>query len=480
MNYVSTRGDNKKRTFSQAVLEGLADDGGLLVPESLPDFSREWPKWKDLPYNELAFRILEPLATDMPEGALRQCCNSAYGPSYGGPVAPLREVGPFHLLELFHGPTLAFKDVALQLLGRLFGVILEQKNQELNIVAATSGDTGSAAIYGLKDVPRVRLFVTHPEGRIADLQRLQMSTVLNDSVFNIAVDGTFDDCQHMVKQLSSDLEFKRSHSIGAVNSINFARIAAQIVYYFAAYLQTPRAAEKVPAVVAVPTGNFGNILAAEYARRMGLPLECTVLASNENDILPTFFRTGLYKRGAPRATHSPAMDIQVASNFERYLYLLASENAEKVKEMMTSFTTKGELQLEANPGAQWSALACSNKNTLETVKQVWNDHRHLLDPHTSTAWWALEQVLDQFDPELPKIVVGTAHPAKFPNVLRQVVPEDAPDLKHPTLEALKNLPERLFTIPAQTDSLKKFVTKGIEHGAEGVFLRSEEKAAPHG
>jgi len=480
MNYVSTRGDNKKRTFSQAVLEGLADDGGLLVPESLPDFSQEWPQWKDLPYDELAFRILEPLAGDLPEGALRQCCSSAYGESYGGPVAPLRPVGPYQLLELFHGPTLAFKDVALQLLGRLFGVILEQNGQELNIVAATSGDTGSAAIHGLKDVPRVRLFVTHPEGRIADLQRQQMTTVVNDSVFNIAVKGTFDDCQHMVKDLSSDLEFKRKNSIGAVNSINFARIAAQVVYYFAAYLQTPRALEKVPAVVAVPTGNFGNILAAEYARRMGLPLACTVLASNENDILPTFFNTGLYKRGTARATHSPAMDIQVASNFERYLYLLASENPAKVKELMTSFATTGELQLEANPGSQWSALACSNKETLATVKEVWENHQQLLDPHTATAWWAMDQCLNDFEPDLPKIVVGTAHPAKFPEVLKQVVSSDVPELKHPTLEALKSLPERLFAIPARTDSLKEFVTSGIELGAGGVFLRSEEKAAPHG
>lgn len=251
MHYISTRGDSKKRTFSQAVLEGLADDGGLLVPESLPDLSNRWPEWADLDYPDLAFEVLRPLATDLSEETLRECCRSAYGASYGGPVAPLKALGGVHLLELFHGPTLAFKDVALQLLGRLFGVILEQQDQELNIVAATSGDTGSAAIHGLKDVPRVRLFVTHPDGRIAPLQRRQMTTVVEDSVFNIAVDGTFDDCQQMVKELSRDLEFKKKHNIGAVNSINFARIAAQIVYYFAAYLQTPGAARRVPAVVAV-------------------------------------------------------------------------------------------------------------------------------------------------------------------------------------------------------------------------------------
>jgi threonine synthase len=480
MNYISTRGDSKKRTFSQAVLEGLADDGGLLIPESLPDLSSEWPKWGNLEYHDLAYEVLRPLATDLSEQTLRECCRSAYGPSYGGPVAPLRRVGDFHLLELFHGPTLAFKDVALQLLGRLFGVILEERDLELNIVAATSGDTGSAAIHGMKDVPRVRLFVTHPDGRIAPLQRRQMTTVVKDSVFNIAVSGTFDDCQQMVKELSRDLEFKRKHNIGAVNSINFARIAAQVVYYFAAYLQTPGASQKVPAVVAVPTGNFGNILAAEYARRMGLPLHCTVLASNENDILPQFFKTGVYKRGTAQATHSPAMDIQVASNFERYLYLLAAENAHRVKDLMAGFAAEGQLQLPEGPTDGWRALACTNEKTLETVKSVWEQHNHLLDPHTATAWWALQQCQDEFDPALPKIVVGTAHPAKFPDVLKAVVPNDAPALTDPTLEALGKMPERLFHLAAQTMDLKEFVSKGIELGAEGVFLRQEEKAAPHG
>jgi threonine synthase len=395
-------------------------------------------------------------------------------------VAPLKALGGVHLLELFHGPTLAFKDVALQLLGRLFGVILEQQDQELNIVAATSGDTGSAAIHGLKDVPRVRLFVTHPDGRIAPLQRRQMTTVVEDSVFNIAVDGTFDDCQQMVKELSRDLEFKKKHNIGAVNSINFARIAAQIVYYFAAYLQTPGAARRVPAVVAVPTGNFGNILAAEYARRMGLPLHCAILASNENDILPTFFNTGVYKRGVARATHSPAMDIQVASNFERYLYLIAGEDAVRVKGLMDGFSSNGELNLDGGLMEGWRALACSNAMTLQTVKSVWHDHQHLLDPHTATAWWALQQCDGDFAPEMPRIVVGTAHPAKFPDVIKEILPKNPPPATHPTLQKLEDMPERLFHLNAKTDQLKEFVSSGIKLGAKGVFERCEEKAARHG
>ena len=480
MKYISTRGGGQSRTFSQAVLEGLADDGGLLVPESLPDLSAQWPKWQGLSYPDLCVEVLRPLVDDLPEAALRECCNGAYGDSYLGPVAPLRKVGSFSLLELFHGPTLAFKDVALQLLGRLFGVILAKEDKELNIVAATSGDTGSAAIHGLKDVPRVRLFVTHPDGRIAPLQRRQMTTVVNDSVFNIAVEGSFDDCQQMVKELSRDLDFKKKNSIGAVNSINFARIAAQIVYYFAAYLQTPGALRKVPAVFAVPTGNFGNILAAEYARRMGLPIATTVLASNENNILPNFFQTGTYKRGEARSTHSPAMDIQVASNFERYLFLLADNDSVRVRALMQDFDSFGQLQLPGAVTSGWRSYACSNQQTLATVKEVYDREGHLLDPHTATAWWALESCQKDFEPEWPRIVVGTAHPAKFPDILTEVVPADTQQLTHPRLEELKGMPERLFHLPAQSQELKKFVSNGIELGSEGVFAGIEEKAARHG
>jgi len=480
MKYISTRGDSTARTFSEAVLEGLADDGGLLIPEQLPDLSKQWPQWIGLDSADLATELIKTLADDLPESTVKDCCRSAYGESYGAPVAPLTQVGPYQLLELIHGPTLAFKDVALQLLGRLFGAILSARDQELNIVAATSGDTGSAAIHGMKDVPRVNLFVTHPEGRIAPLQRQQMTTVLNRSVFNIAVAGTFDDCQSMVKELSRDLEFKRRHHIGAVNSINFARIAAQIVYYFAAYLQTEGAKTGVPAVVAVPTGNFGNILAAEYARRMGLPLGGLVLASNENDILPNFFQTGTYRRGDARSTHSPAMDIQVASNFERYLYLLLQGSGEKVNQYMTRFNETGTIDVPRDESDFWHAFACSNEQTLDTAQRVLRDTGRLLDPHTSTAWWALEKCDQHFPKEWARIVVATAHPAKFPDILRQVVPDHTEGLTHPKLEALKDSEERLFHLPPDTSALKRFVAQGIETGSEGVFSAAEEKASPNG
>jgi threonine synthase len=482
MIYRSTRGLAPAKTFSEAVLEGLAEDGGLLVPDSLPDFSGQLGQLAGLEYPALAARLLTPLATDMPAQLVASCCERAYGPRYGGPVAPLVRWGDRYVLELIHGPTLAFKDVALQLLGQLFEVILEQRQQRLNIVAATSGDTGSAAIYGVLGCPRVSLFVTHPKGRIAELQRLQMSTVLQPNIFNLAVDGSFDDCQNMVKELAGDLEFKRRYSIGAVNSINWARIAAQIVYYFAAYLQTPGAARRRPVVMAVPTGNFGNILAAEYARRMGLPIAELVLASNENDILPTFFRTGVYRRGEARQTHSPAMDIQVSSNFERYLHMLADGDGEKVRLQMETFQRTGALEL-APVSRGWSAFACSNQDTVQTVLQVHKQHGRVLDPHSATAWWALSQRQPELDPELDRIVVATAHPAKFPEVLQRALPAGTEGLTHPALEALRAKPERLFELAASSQDLKTFVATHVSdqegtcsQSQGGVFSSLEEKA----
>lgn len=475
MMYRSTRGRSPAISFSQAVLEGLAEDGGLLVPETLPNYRHELSKWSQLEYPQLAERVLSGLCDLCPE-ALRRSCQTAYGPRYGGPVAPLVTWGDRYLLELFHGPTLAFKDVALQLLGQFFELILTEQNRHLNIVAATSGDTGSAAIHGVLGCPRVNIFVTHPKGKIAELQRLQMSTVLEPNVFNLPVKGTFDDCQAMLKELASDLDFKRKYSIGAVNSINWARIAAQIVYYFAAYLQTPGAARGVPAVFAVPTGNFGNILAAEYARRMGLPISELVLASNENDILPTYFHSGVYRRGPARHTYSPAMDIQVSSNFERYLYLLAEGDTTRVRSWMETFAQQGEVELPRSNRGGWSAFACSDRDTLQTAVEVYQSLGRVLDPHSATAWWALGKRWSELDPEHAKIVVSTAHPAKFPEILSQQL-GDAPALSHPLLEALRGRPERLYEIPAECQALKEFVaTKSAASVGREVFSEAEEKA----
>ncbi len=456
--YRSTRGHYRRLSFCDAVLTGLAEDGGLLVPEALPDLSNRWPNWFGLPYHELAFQVLRELAEGYPEDRLKHCCQLAYGESYGAPVAPLSQVADRNLLELIHGPTLAFKDVALQLLGRFFEDLLEERQEDLNIVAATSGDTGSAAIYGLSVCPRVRLFVTHPKDRIADLQRLQMTTVVHDRVYNIAVAGSFDDCQKMVKDISTDLEFKSKFRIGAVNSINWARIAAQIVYYFAAYLQSEGAQDAVPAVFSVPTGNFGNILAGEYARRMGLPVACLVLASNQNDILPRFFDSGTYRRSTPHSTASPAMDIQIASNFERYLDLATNGDSDQVRTLMSEFQNSGSLSLTPPTDGSWRAYSCSDEDTLKTVKAVYEASGKLLDPHTATAWWALDQCWSELPTQAGKIVVSTAHPAKFPALLTDLVAPNEGQLIHPRLEALKSLPERLYELPAETEELKEFIT----------------------
>lgn len=482
MMYRSTRGLTTAKTFREAVLEGLAEDGGLLVPESLPCFRQQIPGWRadiqrrGLDYAELATQVLAPFANNLGPDVLQRCCQTAYGPRYRGPVAPLVPWGKRSVLELIHGPTLAFKDVALQLLGQFFEVILEQQDKRLNIVAATSGDTGSAAIAGVSGCPRVSIFVTHPKGRVAELQRRQMTTVLEPNVFNLAVEGTFDDCQSMVKELACDLEFKRQYSLGAVNSINWARIAAQIVYYFAAYLQTQGADKLAPVVFSVPTGNFGNILAAEYARRMGLPIEELVLASNDNDILPKFFQTGVYKKGPARHTFSPAMDIQISSNFERYLYLLCEGDSATVKLQMESFAQNGELEIPMTSHKGWSAYACSDHDTLRTSVEVYRQTGRVLDPHTATAWWALDQREPELAPDIPKIVVATAHPAKFPEVLRSSLPDDCPELTHTTLEALRDLPERLLDIPASSAQLKEFVREQASGLQGGVFSPTEEKA----
>lgn len=443
MLYRSTRGQVDPIPFSEAVLMGLADDGGLLVPERIPQLEN-LEKLAGLAYPELASHVMTPFV-DLDQATLDQLLEQSYGPDYEGPVAPVETIGPFGVLELFHGPTLAFKDVALQFLGRLFDHILRQRDQVLNVVAATSGDTGSAAIHGLRHCQRAQIFVMHPSGRIAPLQELQMTTVLDPGVYNLAVEGTFDDCQQLLKQLSGDLDFKSRHHLGAVNSVNWARVLAQIVYYFAAYFQVARYPE--PVRFAVPTGNFGNILAGWFARSMGLPIEQLVLASNHNDILPRFFSQGSYRRGQVHHTLAPAMDIQVSSNFERFLYFALGESASQ--QAMADFESRGSL--EARPDHPFRAVACPDEEILATIARVHAEHDYLLDPHTASAWWAAEQ----FDSPLPTVVVATAHPAKFPDAIERAL--GRPLAVHPRLEALRGLPTRRFELPNQLAALREFV-----------------------
>jgi threonine synthase len=305
MHYISTRGETTPMTFQDAVMTGLAPDGGLLLPEEIPEVDEaELDAWRDLEYPQLAAAVMRPFV-DLSDVVLEDLVERSYESFREPEVAPVVPVGPLYMLELFHGPTLAFKDVALQFLGNLFALILETRHQQLNIIAATSGDTGSAAIHGVRGKPNIRIFVMHPHGRTSPMQALQMTSVLDDNVHNLAVHGTFDDCQSMLKTVFSDAHFKRRYALGAVNSINWARILAQVVYYFHAAFRVMEQESVDRVRFCVPTGNFGDIFAGYIAARMGLPIDRLVLASNENDILFRFFDQGLYTRGEVSPTLSP-------------------------------------------------------------------------------------------------------------------------------------------------------------------------------
>ena len=435
--------------FCQAVMAGLAQDGGLLVPESFPDFSERLKQWRGLPYPQLAFQVMRPFVGDLDEAVLKQICERVYDPQrYGSEVAPLQRVDGRYLLRLDQGPTLAFKDVALQFLGEAFEAILKRDGGRINVVAATSGDTGSAAIAGLKGREGIAIFVMHPRGRIAPLQELQMTTELSPNVHNLAVEGTFDDCQLLMKSLSRDLEFKRRHAIGAVNSVNWARILAQMVYYFAAYLQLDPPAKPI---MAVPTGNFGNILAGIYAHRCGLPVESFILASNQNDILPRFFNQGVYTRGEVHATLAPAMDIQVASNFERYLFALCGDDPAQVRAWMEAVEKRASVKVDS-PGSLVQAEAVNDQQVVETISAVHQRYGLVIDPHTATAWCAA----DRISPKAPVVVLATAHPAKFEEAVTRALGQAQ---RHPKLEALRHLPTRCQQLPNSVDELKKYVSR---------------------
>jgi len=456
MRYISTRGGGAPLPFKETILTGLARDGGLFLPESIPDVRGRLAAWRGLSYADLAFEIMRLYADDIPEAALRGLAAKSYASFRHPEVTPVVSVGPVHLLELFHGPTLAFKDVALQFLGNLFEHVLAETGGELNIVAATSGDTGSAAIYGVRGRDRIRIFVMHPHGRVSPVQERQMTTVLDANVRNLAVEGTFDDCQNIVKALFNDLTFRDACRLGAVNSINWARVLAQIVYYFYAAFRVQEKTGAARVRFAVPTGNFGDIFAGYVAHRMGLPIDRLVLATNENDILARYFNTGVYSLGAVAPTLSPSMDIQVASNFERYLYYLADEDASVLKQWMATFKATGALE---TPGARHTCFAAGRGDTamtLATIRDYWTRHHYLLDPHTAVGVAVGSQFLDA---SAPMICLATAHPAKFGDAVLRATGEDV--AHHPILDALACLPTRMDVVPADTAAVAEIVRKTV-------------------
>jgi threonine synthase len=460
MKYVSTRGEGAPIDFTATILTGLARDGGLFLPERIPNVQSLLSTWRPLSYQALAYEIMSLFADDLPSEVLRGLIHKSYATFRHPEVTPVVPTGDTYVLELFHGPTLAFKDVALQFLGNLFEYILSKTGEEMNIVAATSGDTGSAAIYGVRGRERIRIFVMHPHGRVSPVQEKQMTTVLDANVHNLAIEGTFDDAQNIVKELFNDLIFRDTNKLGAVNSINWARVLAQIVYYFyAAFrVQEKTGAEKVS--FSIPTGNFGDIFAGYMAYRMGLPIDKLVLATNENDILARYFNTGTYSVGAVAPTLSPSMDIQVASNFERYLYYLAADvsgapAAQTLKAWMEGFKKNGSLTTGLPDHACFVAGRGDTAQTLATIKKYWEQYGYLLDPHTAVGVAVAGQFKKQ---DVPMICLATAHPAKFSEAILRATGKDL--AHHPLIDALLQLPTRLDVVPASKDVIAEIIRTG--------------------
>jgi threonine synthase len=432
MRYISTRGSAPLTTFAEMLLEGLAPDGGLYLPDTWPQFTdAEMAAFGLVPYADAARSIIGRLAgRSFPDEELTTDIADAYSGFDSPDIAPLVEIGPgLYLLELFHGPTLAFKDIALQVLGRLFARALKKRGGRATVLAATSGDTGSAAIAALGGLDNVEVFILHPKGRISEVQRKQMTTAPFANVHNIAVEGTFDDAQAIVKALFAEKEFAGAVSLTAVNSINFARIAAQSVYYF-----TAAAKLGAPPVFVVPTGNFGDVFAGEAAIRMGLAVEKLIVATNANDIMARALTDGVYAAGAVRATLSPSMDIQVASNFERALFEASGRNARWVREAMETFAKDKRIVLPPTIHgaltAHYAAACCGDDETLATIRRVHAETGRLIDPHTAVGVAAAHNL--RLQPKGPVVVLSTAHPAKFPDAVQRVtgrIPPSPPRLK---------------------------------------------------
>ncbi|NLB56009.1 MAG: threonine synthase [Lentisphaerae bacterium] len=461
MKYFSTRNDSIQYTFQEVVMTGLARDGGLFLPATIPDVTDSLKDWAKLSYRELALNIFQ-LYTGLDTITLRTIIDKSYSTFRYEEITPVVEMGDLHIMELFHGPTLAFKDVALQFLGNLFEHFLKQEKQILNIVAATSGDTGSAAIYGVRGKQGIRIFVMFPEGRISPAQERQMTSVLDDNVVNIALEGTFDDCQNLLKSLFNDLEFKDEYSLGSVNSINWARILAQIVYYFYGAFRVMEKTGSDSVRFSVPTGNFGDIFAGFVAHQMGLPIQKLILAANENDILSRFFKTGVYRTSPAMPTLSPSMDIQVASNFERYLYYKLGKNSVPLKEAMEHFAKEGEIKV--NPGAEgivdslFAAESADTEETLSTIKHCYEKHNYLLDPHTAVG---VNAAVKNPDPQCPTICLATAHPAKFDDAVKRATGKDL--AYHEILERLKDLPVRKQVCANSAHAVRRIIEEKSNH-----------------
>ncbi len=419
MKYISTRGQGNPRSFQDVLLAGLAEDGGLYIPETLPKFSKDKIRsLKGLPYNELAFEVIQPFVNgEISDQNLKRLIDDSYASFAHQAVAPLQQLDRNQwVMELFHGPTLAFKDFALQLLGRLLNHVLAERNEKAIVLGATSGDTGSAAIEGCRHSDHLDIFILHPYQRVSEVQRRQMTSVLDNNVHNIAIEGNFDDCQDMVKQCFSDQSFLPENTrLVAVNSINWARIMAQIVYYFHAGLSLGAPDQEVS--FSVPTGNFGDIFAGYLARGMGLPVNKLIVATNSNDILDRFFRENDYRRSELKQTLSPSMDIMVSSNFERLLFDMHERDGQALADLMAGFQKEGVISVNdaawENIRNLFDSYRTDDEQTCETIRQLHQNTGYLADPHTATGIRAVREL--NVDSDIPVVTLATAHPVKFPD-----------------------------------------------------------------
>ncbi len=464
MRYLSTRGDATPRGFSDILLEGLAPDGGLYLPAAYPKVdAATLARWRTLPYAALAFEILSLYIDDIPAADLRGLCEATYNEqTFGSPeIVPLKPLGDGLWLEaLSNGPTLAFKDMAMQLLGRLFEYELARRGEELNILGATSGDTGSAAEYAMRGKRGIRVFMLSPHGRMSPFQQAQMFSLPDANIHNLAVEGVFDDCQDIVKAVANDLAFKRRWKIGTVNSINWARVLAQVVYYFAGYLQATRANDEHVSF-AVPSGNFGNVCAGHVARMMGLPIERLIVATNENDVLDEFFRTGTYRVRGSAETHetsSPSMDISKASNFERFVFDLLGRDGARTKALFgEALARDGGFTLAPQEFARIADFGfVSGRSThadrVATIRDTFDRCGTVIDPHTADG---VKVARELADPAVPTIVLETALPAKFAATIQEALGRE-PE-RPPALQGLEALPKRFTVLPPDVARVKRFI-----------------------
>ncbi|MCD8338654.1 MAG: threonine synthase [Burkholderiales bacterium] len=472
MIYVSTRGGVPAATYSEIVLGGLARDGGLYVPKEYPQVSKDtlWT-WRSLSYAHLAMAVMSLFADDLGRSVIAKLCQETYTEKtfgHGRKGTDFAKITPLHpldselsILELSNGPTLAFKDIAMQYLGALFENLLSKRDEHLNILAATSGDTGSSAEYAMRGREGIKVFMLSPYGRMSDFQKAQMYSLMDPNIFNIAIEGDFDDCQDLVKEINSDLKFKKQYSIGAVNSINWARIAAQVVYYFSGWLQAVEDKDE-EVTFSVPTGNFGDVLAGWIAKQMGLPIKRLIVATNENDVLYEFFRSGRYRiRDSAHTykTSSPSMDISKASNFERYIYDITGHDSQRVNELWDELRTKKEFLLNAT---EWQkvkesgfvAAKSTHAERLKRIREVWDKYQFLVDPHTADG---INAALKQRIPGIKTICLETALPAKFAGTIKEAcgfyppIPEG--------YENLLRLPQRVEVMGIDQDTVKSYIAE---------------------